>query len=617
MRVFPFFLLLFGLTQAGSGCVPSTTLAAQRLLAADGAVTATVFAGHKQAMLTLRASWSSPMGPSAGAIILPGNSTLLQQDVAAGWYDGQSPATLEELLFTARNERRHWKVSAGPASLPVGILNLGPDSPLWLQHDTVAFTGSQLHFAERTLGRPCSALDALDAVASKSSQSARHLTLAFGTSKVHNLSIHDTVTGRRIGQWPVLIGASPDAAQTLLPPDTLATLELGTDFVLMLDERVLLGRYADVATGRLFAPAPPTPPPSPPKKGKRDVGKAPVVAVVPGMMFLGRRLLQEVAVAWAVDAEGHLVARLVTSSPPTESSSGTDSVPEGVYWVTFLAGTVLMWFTAYWTSSLALTLRLRYAPPTAREGAVVTRRDIGYGYLVLLLSVLTHVLMLVYAGHDVLLDTSLESPLNTFVIVFACGSLAAAIPYAAILIYETIRELRWPNDRLIPIQVFAVLQGAITARGVLAGLLVGAGAALPQLALANLVSLAFVFFPSVYAALILLAHLLGGVRLYLPSKPTVLQARTTTLVVALVVAVMVALSVGLGVTQSLDLLYPFFNVLNAYYTPELISAAVWVTMLLPVAAACFSVTQAAKALLQKHVDRLGKRLPHVKRMRNV
>jgi hypothetical protein len=595
------FLLIGVAAAVSTGCAPSTTLAAQRVLAADGVVTTTVFAGHKQAMLTLRASWSSPMGPGAGAIILPGNSTLLQQDVASGWYDGRDPATLEELPFLTRNKRRRWKVSGGPPTLPVGILHMGPDSPLWLQHDTVAFTGAELHFGERTLGRPCSALDALDAVASKSSQSERHLTLPFGTTKVHNLTIYDTISGRRIGQWPVLLTASPDAAQTILPAETLATLELGTEHVLMLDDRVTLGRHADVAPGRLFAPGPPR------QQKKRAVGKAPVAALLPGALVLGRRLLQQISVAWAVDAEGHLVARLVTSSPPATEGDGTDAVPEGVYWVTLVAGTILMWFTAYWTSNLALTLRVRYVPKTFQEGAVVTRRDLAFGYLTLLLSVLTHVLMLVYAGHDVLLDASLESPLNTFTLIFAGGSLVLVLPYAAILVYETIRELRWPDDRVIPIQLFAILQGAVTARGVLAGLLVGAGAALPQLALANMVALAFVFFPAVYAALILAAHLFGGVPLYLPGKASVVQGRVTMLAVTVVFAVMVALSVGLGVTQALELLNPFLNVLNAYYPPELVTATVWITMLLPVLAACFSVNQAAKALLQKAVDKAEKR----------
>jgi len=597
-------LLLWAACTSANTCTPSTTFAAQRVLAADGVVTATVFAGHKQSMLTLRASWSTPMGPAAGAIVLPGNSTLLQQDVAVGWYDGRDSATLEELPFQTRSQHRRWKVSAGPPTLPVGILNMGPKSPLWLHHDTVAFSGSALHFGERTLGRPCSALEALDAVASHSAQSERHLTVAFGTSTVHNLTIYDTVSGKRIGHWPVLLNASPDADQTLLPPEVLAALEFGTSHVLLLDEVVTLGEYKDVAAGRLFAPGPASPAKKPGKK--RYQQKAPVVSVIPGMMFLGRRLLQQVSVAWAVDAEGHLVARFVTSS---SSSSGTDAVPEGVYWVILIAGTVLMWFTAYWTSNLALTLRLRYKPPrqgvspNSNEGAVVTPRDLGFGYLTLLLSVLTHVLMLVYAGHDVLIDSSLESPLSTFVLLFAGGSLLVAIPYAIILGYETIRELRWRDRRIIPVQLFAILQGAVTARGVLAGLLVGAGAALAQLAVTNMVALAFVFFPSVYAVLILSAHLFSGSALYLPTPQTTVERRVTVLAMAIVLGVMLALSVGLGVSQSLELLNPFLNVLNAYYTPELVMTTVWLAMLVPVAAACFSVTQAAKAILQRTLNK--------------
>lgn len=584
-------LALLGTALAAQAPGPTTTLAAQRVLALDGAVTATMFAGHKRASLQLLVAWS-PLDPRAGTIILPANHSLLQYDVASGWYDGQSVATLEQLQFLSRDQTRRWHVSAGPPTMPAPVLNLGPPSPVWLQHDAVAFTGSQLHFFQRQLGRPRSAIEALREVAGQSPQSARHLTLWFGSPIVHNLTVVDPVTGTLLGRWPVLIDANPDATQTLVPATALAKLREGLDNLLLLDGRVLIGRNADVDANRLLAPMPEGRHPLGNKK--REAESVPKGWVPPTPMLVGRRLLQQVGVAWAVDAQGHVAASLVSTS--TEG----DAVPQGVYWVAFLAGAVLMWFTAYWTSSLALTLELRYEP-SPREGVVVTRRDIGFGYAVLLLSVLTHVLMAVYAGRDPLIDASLEEPLGRFVLFFGVGSALVGAVYAAVLIFETVRELRWPAYRLVPVQLYAVLQGAVTARGVLAALLTSAGTALPLLAVTNFACLAFVFFPALYGALILLTHVLAGVRLYLPPPAPLGQTRLSVLFTLLCLVVVLALSVAIAVTQPLYLLGPWLNVLNAYYPPDLVAATVWVAMTIPLAAAAFSVHESGKGLLDKAI----------------
>jgi hypothetical protein len=472
-------------------------------------------------------------------------------------------------------------VSAGAVASP--ILNLGAASPVWLQHDAVAFTGAQLHFYQRQLGRPRSALEVLRDALGHSRQSARHLTLWLGSPVVHNLTVVDTVSGNLLGRWPVLIDANPDAAQTLVPATALATLGRGPDQVLLLDGRVVIGRDGDVAGNRLLGPMPETG-----QTLKRAPGQA--------QMLIGRRLLQQIGVAWAVDAEGHMAASLVST---TTEDGGADAVPAAVYWVAFFAGTALMWFTAYWTSTLALTLELKVASTPPSRG-VLTRRDIGFGYAVFLLSLLTHVLMAVYAGHDPLIDASLEEPLAHFVLFFGIGSLVVAAAYVPILVFETVREVRWPGYRVVPVQLFAVLQGAVTARGVAAALLTSAGTALPLLALTNMACLAFVFFPALYGSLVLLVHVFAGVQLHLPSGPGYLQrSRLSLLITLLVLAVTLALSIEVGVTQPLFLLNPFFNVLNSYYPPDLVTAAVWIAMAVPLGGAAFPLLESGKVLLER------------------
>jgi hypothetical protein len=280
-----------------------------------------------------------------------------------------------------------------------------------------------------------------------------------------------------------------------------------------------------------------------------------------------------------------------------------------------LAGSVLAILAAYWTGHLALSIRLRYAPSPSPShplhgdkegsGSVVTRRDLVSGYGVLGLSVLTHVLLLCFGGHDPLIDDALRRPLNTFVTIFASESLAVGIAFLAVLAFETCREMQWVAGtrafRVIPVQLYAILQGAVISRGVLAALLVGAGTSLPQLAVTNLAMLVFVFFPSVHGFMMLLIHAISGLYLFMPgAKPGSEEprGRIAGLLVWLAVLLMLGLAVGVGVSQPMFLLWPFFDALNSYYPAELVRGAVWAGMAVPLYMASFSIGKGARTILE-------------------
>jgi hypothetical protein len=611
-------LLLVGGARAtpARDCTTTTQMAARRMTADDGVVSTTIYAGHHYKPLALNVRWQQHTASAAttGTFIVHPNHSLVGSDIPTGWFDGQSSMTLERLFFSTRAATRHWHVSTGPTpALNTALLYLGADSPLWLSHDAVVFSGAHLHFMSRRPGADCSAIEALGALAADSSQ---HATLWLDTPVKHRLTVFDGVTGNLIGTWNVTLRSGPDVAQTLIPPDAADALLLGAKHELVLDDRVLIATGHDLAVGWLVAAD--TPDFS--HTVMQSAGHAPASEM---HLTLSRRLLQRIGVAWAVDANGHMAVRLVTSSfeevVGAASASPIDAVPEGVYWVAAIVGLILVWLTAFWTSHLGSTLQLIYSARDAPEGAVVvTKLDIACGFLVLALSVIVHVLMLVYGGHDALYDSSLEAPLRIFIYIFSGGSLAAGGLFLAVQLIEIARELRGFAGtrayRIVSVQLFAVLMGAITSRGVLAALLLGAGTTMAQMAVTCLAVLAFVFFPAVYSALVLLVHLLAGVPLFLPRppkswprEPAMRPRRAACAVEGVAVVVVVAVALSLGVAFPLYFLNPFFDTLNSYYTPQLVLTVALTALSVPLFAAAFSINEAAKRVLKRAMRRFEAR----------
>ncbi len=599
--------LLISLTLSAQQCPVSTQIGARRQRADDGVVSATVYAGHFRKMLTLNVVWQHLPPNMTSTFILHPDHLSMSMDVPDDWYDGQSALTHETLLFYTRHTTRQWHVSASAVLLDTpaaGILYLGPDSSIWLGHDAVLFTGNQLHFVERQPGVVCSAMNALQANSMAGDDSKRHVTLWLDTPLTYNLAVLDGA-GIRLGEWNVTLHWGMDYPQTIIPADAAAFLQRDPKNTLALAHRLRLVSGAQLSDELLVA------------AGTNEfattvLGASVSAPTTPAAITFGRRLLQQIAVDWAVDSHGHVAARFIASSfvtaasaPPystTTGGGGTDAIPESVDWVVATLGVLLVGFSAYWLSYLGITLQVAYDPPDEddEEGVSITRRDLLFGVIILALSVTAHALMGVYGGHDVLIDASLEAPLKSFVTSFWIGTIFIAALFFVLLVLESARQTRVlglrPSSHFVPVQLYAVTLGMVASRGVLAALLVSAGTSSPQLAVTALMMLVFVYFPSVYATLVLAVHVLANVPLYLPhSKET---RGYTRLLTAITLLVSTALSILVGITTAQWLIKPFLNAVNGFYSPIAVQATTLIALAIPLYLVSFSITEQGKRMLE-------------------
>ncbi len=635
-RLLLLLILILTLVGAAVALSPSTTISAQRAAADDGVITATVYAGHHFKTLALRVVWQRSGNGHATAlfagnntitrvsvITLPPSSPFLEDDVPSDWYDGESPLTYARLLFQSQAQTRAWHVSTSPY-VSRAILYLGVESSLWLSHSAVVFTGAQLRFFERQPGVHCSAMTALAATASDSPQHAQHSTLWLNTPTVHRLGVYDGVHGVRIAEWNVTLEWAVEDAQSTVPTAAAAALALDVDNLLMLDDTVLVATGADLNQARLLAPAV--------DSVAYGILRASAAGVVERVV-IGRRLLELRATSWATDADGHVAVRFATAhlsnfvtatGAVVATTSSTDSIPLAVHWVVAICGVFLVWMSAYWTSHLGMALELHYTPPyttasvgnddddddsNESEGVRVVRGDIICGYVIVALAILVHALLVVYGGHDVLVDNMLEQPLMTFIRIFNIGSLVVGVVFVFLLAVETARSrgafYGTHNYRVISVQLFAIGLSAVTSRALTAALLLGAGLTEPQYAFAMAAAVGFAYFPAVYSLFILAPTVASGGNLFLPffkmprtAWPARMYARVLEAFVLLVQVVNVVM---LTVTIPLFLVNPFLEHTNSFYNNNSLLATSLVLMALPFFVAAIAVAMARRRSIKRQV----------------
>lgn len=598
-------LLLFLISKESvQGCQITTQIAARRMTVDDGVISATIYAGHFKKMLTLNTVWSSsssspsPSNRSKSVILLPPNHQLLGMDVPDNWYDNENALTYETLIFSTRDSIRQWHVSEGATVTPTtGVLYLGPDSSIWLSHDAVVFTGSQLQFFGRQAGVACSALDALSSAGGGGGTE-------LNTAVEHKLSIISG-SGEPVEEWNnITLEWGVDNAQTLIPAAAANVLLNDWKYTLLLDDSIFLVNGQDLVDALLVASDAPSF--SSLVEGSSSLASHRIV--------LGRRLLQRMAAAWATDSEGHVAVAFPSSLKQQQqlegtlkrgiesvSGSGLDTISDGIYWFGATLGVLLIALSVYWLSYLGVTLQIAYDPTLLsdcekEEGVIVTRLDLLFGLLILALSITAHALMGVYGGHDVLFDASLETPLKAFVTSFWIGSIFIATLFAVLLLLAMLTR------NLVSVQLYAMTVGMVASRGVLAVFLIGAGTTSPQLACTTIILLIFVYFPTVYATLVLGVHVLSDTPLYMPPETaggkTAMGQGLRRLLSVLTFIVSLGLSILIGVTTAQWLILPFLNAVNGYYSPASSQAVSLIVLAIPLYVVSYSIGEQGKRLLK-------------------
>ena len=164
------------------------------------------------------------------------------------------------------------------------------------------------------------------------------------------------------------------------------------------------------------------------------------------------------------------------------------------------------------------------------------------------------------------------------------------------------------RHRYISLQLYAILFGTLVTRGLIAALLVAAGTTFLQHFVTVIMALAFVFFPTLYAALLLMVYVFSGRRLYMPDTPETNPGRdrygVERLLTLLSLAVMVGLSVMLGVTIPVWLIGPFLQARNGIYSNQVITAVELLAMAISFYAIAFAIGEAGKRLLRASMSRI-------------
>lgn len=628
-----FILLFFSEIAAAQDCAQgiSSTLGVRRQQTDDGFITATLFAGHQNKQLNLLVLWQQDK--LNATVLLPPGHLLVSQEIPPHWFDGRSSLTLERMLFQSRGRVRQWHVAESPEALSpndptgTGALNLGRRSPLWASHAAVVFTGSQLHFIAAKPGRLCSAMRALETFVPDSPHSP-HARFYMNSPRQHHLKVVDiagdpyddaTSTLQNVSlHWGV------DMAQTLIPPGASRLLEAHHGLHLELDGRVALLTSAQMQKGELAAPF------------IVDASAALTHASwtqaahpATQQLVFGRRLLNDLATAWAVDSQGHVAvqfASLVTaasvddfSSSSSGSGSRADSLPEGILWVAAIFIVFLLGCSAYWTSHLATTLRLHYHAPsenlvddlgTAGEGGVVTRKDGLVAAAVVVMLVAVSVFVGVYGGHGTLLDANLATPLQHLSLSFWIGTTVLLVFFVVLVALEGFTRYKFLiQTPVISVQLYSVFFGTLVGRGVVSGFLTAAGTTSLQMLVTILVALVLLFFPTCYAALFLWVHVASGQRLYFPAHHAQ-QVPISSLERSLAIfgfILMLATAVILGVTLPLWLIQPFLDKVNGLYSPVMARTLALVAMSLPILAAVFGIAERGKQVMIQVRTRIARR----------
>ena len=610
------------LPQPTTYCQPQTTISVRRQLEEDGVLSVSVYAGHRRRHMGAHVVWSPhQVDPRWGTFVLTGKELAAREDLPEGWYDGKSALTMERLVFFTRGHERSWPASTDP-KVPSTLLNLSPYSPLWLTHSAVVFSGQLLHFIPWKAGHLCNAVNALDHLA----DNKRHLTLWADSPTLVPLTVYSQHTGDVIATWNVTVSVNPDMDQTLILSDAFAVLGgPHANHLLTLGPGKGVALLTSKEAAEQYLAGPLTPSFSATITGHGKASNTPELHRV----IFGRRMLQQKAASLAVDSHGQMAVRLVTLDgvPPPQkynvstlkrgvmesdidddsTTTGTDAVSLGVRWLAFVVGVILAFLTAFWSTQLGPVLKLGFrVQPTGRDVHIhrgyITTADLLWGWLALIFSVIGHVLMVVYTGHDVQADASLETDLKTFSLTFAIPSLFVGLLFVIILLTESARWLHSkPQMRqVVSLQLYAIVIGLVASRGVMACLLVTAGSSLLQLGVAVLIGLVLVLFPCAYGFFLLGITLLSGQGLSRINPSRMSSVANGLEVFGLVLTL--GLVVVLAFSIPLWLLYPFLNLSNALYDAMLIQAANLFAGAFPIAAAAFSLNMQVKVL----VDRVKK-----------
>jgi len=576
-------------------CHVKVQLSAQREGVNDGVISATLFAGHQKKQLNMLVAWNNPKLPPV-TLLLPPDHVLLSQEVPVDWFNGQAPLTLERLLFESRTVTQQWHVAELPEPVSptdptgTGVLNLGKNSPLWYSFSAVVFTGSQLHFLPHQPGVLCSSMAALEHVTNREDH---HLRLYMDSPRQHYLRVvryngEVLEYHKELGEWfNVSLHWDVDHAQSLIPIGASRMLEKRDDLHLELDHRVLLLTSRQMQKGELAAPNFPSF-----SSSLIHAQESHPHAIHNQQLSFGRRLLSEVAVAWAVDAQGHVAVSFASapvSAASVESDSDTpgDSVPTAAQWVVVVMGVLLLAPAAYWLSYLGTSLRLDYQGPVGQEQA--SAMDLEEGHLTrpldllvalvsLVLMIVIHVLVAVYASKGTLADASLEQPLYAYTLAYWICSLILGILFVVVLILEAfryIRDIRYQLQRYVSLQFYSMLYGLLLCRTIAAGLLIAFGMTFLGSFISILITLFFAYFTSLYCLYFLAAHVFSGHLFYMPLNERQKQHDRYGIQRSLVIVgllIVFGLTVVLSFSIPIWLIGPFLSAANGLYSPTTIMA---------------------------------------------
>jgi len=551
------------------------TLAAWRTGSGDGSVTVGLQAGHRMRPLVLQVLWQRPTTVNTstvlGTILLPPTHDLRRFDTPSDWYDGWSAFTLERLFLASRDRTFLWHVSSSPM-LPTmgdGYLYLGSDSPIWLTHSTVLFTGAQLHFIPHRAGQHCSPYEALNTRLLETTN--QRIFRANGEVTYSATVLTGPAQVRSSLQLALRVDF--DSVQTRVPKLTAAALESGADFQLNLDKDITIASGWHMDRAILFTVQP-------------DASQQTLV--------LGLRLLHELSTAWAVEATGQQTAVRLSSLAAASDSS----VPDGVHWVVAVAGILLLGASAYWVSYLGHTLRAYYVPDREHlrhhAEVTVTLGHLIFGYIVLIMSTLVHVLMGVYGPQNIPVSTSLEESIDQLIVSQWIGTIVAGSLFFVLLVLEShhIASHRGPG---VPVQLFGIMLGMLASRGVLAALLVSASEHLGILFVTYIAALAMGFFSGIYGGVVLLIHLVSGVELYRYGQQGIERDHrvcgTWWWLKLIGFFVTLGLGVAVGVTYTIWLWVPWLDLMNTAYSSTLVTATAIAGVALPLYLVAYSINE--------------------------
>jgi hypothetical protein len=607
-----FVLSIISVTTTASpqvNCNPSASIAARRQLTEDGIISTSIYAGHRRKHMGAHVLWSNQsVNPQWGTFVVPEDDLVVKEDIPQGWFNGKSAITMERLLFTSQGRQYSWPVTSRGSGVNSTLLNLAPSSPLWMSHSAAVFTGQQIHFVPWRAGVSCSAADALNFYSPRKN----HLTLWSGSPVPIPLSVY-TSRGDLVATWNVTINSVLDMAQTLIPSVAIAELKGANEGrVLVLGHAVQILTSKESSEEYLAAPLVPT--------LSQVIEYKASATTTPEMMqvIFGRRLLQKLATEFAVDSHGHTALRFVTIAGVPDgddnsesSSSGIDAVPLSVRWIAMVCGSILVFVSAYWSTQLGGTIQLGFNPDGIGrdvhiDKGLITGYDLLWGIIALALSVVAHVLMAIYAGHDTQADATLEQYLPQFSLSFWIPSFILGLLFLGILLIELSRfkYVRPGNHQYVSISLYAVLIGVVASRGVLAALLVTAGSTMLQLGVAILISLALVMFPCAYGTFFLAITLFSGSTLFRPlgkQRPWMVEFALDTCALF----ILTGLTVMLAISTSLWLIYPFLSLSNALYDDVIICAFTLFVVSLPLAPASLSFKMQADALVDRELKSMG------------